>query len=303
MISFKILTEEALESLLQEINEAIPDADMTYASDNLHLLLEDEEDTEYAVSHSHGCLLIRVYDDEYSFIYPLPLCDGADKLLAAMEIRAYAVKEEIPLVYTDVRAEDLGTLLPKFRHINIDTHDSKNRFYVVRVMSEIALLDEMPEYYGYFGVGLTPLTEEDDADYTRLCTDRESNKHWGYDYSEDEPDPSPTYFRESAECEFYRGVALCLAVRAEDVFVGEATLYYFDLLGGCECAVRILPEFRRKGYATHALRLLKTMGKRLGLINLSAQVDVNNAASVAMTGKVLPEVDRDDKTVRFCGKL
>ncbi len=302
MISFKILTEEVKEEILLEIQSTTPDADITFASDNLTLSLEDEE-AEYAVAYAHGCLLLRVYDDEYSFVYPLPLCEGADKLLAAMEIRAYTVKEEIPLVFTDVRAEDLGALLPKFRHVNIDTHDRHNRFYTVRVMSELALLDEMPECNGFRGVGLTPLTPEDDEAYTRLCTDRESNEHWGYDYSEDEPDPSPTYFRESAESEFYRGAALCLAVRAEGVFVGEATLYYFDLMGGCECAVRILPEFRRKGYATQALNLLRTLGKRIGLVNLSAQVDINNPASVAMTGKVLPEDDRDDKIVRFCGRL
>ena len=303
MISFKLLTEQAKDDLMEVIKHKYPDADHTFASDNMTLLLEDDdEDTEYAVTESHGCLLFRVYEDEYSFIYPIKLSDNADHLAAAMEIRAYAVKEEIPLVFTDVRPEELGSLVTKFRHVNIDSSDPENRFYTVRVMSELALIDEIPSYYGYFDLGLTPFTPEDDEDYARLCMDKESNAMWGYDYSEDEPDPEISYFRESAEAEFNRSAALCLAVRYKGLLVGEATLYYFDLMGGCDCAVRILPEHRRRGHALEALRVLRTLARRMGLVRISASVDINNAASIAMTEKFLPEDYRDEKIVRFSGK-
>lgn len=304
MISFKILTEESKALLLDEIRKSTPNADLTFASDNMSLLLEDEGDVEYAVSYSNGCLLARIYDDEYCFMYPLALCDEADAVLAAMEIRAYAVKEEIPLVYIDVPGDALGDLLVNFRHINADiTSPHTDKFYTVRVISELAMIDEIPSYTGYFGVSLTPFTPDDDEDYARLCMDEETNKYWGYDYSQDEAEPEISYFRRVAEAEFDRSTALCLAVRYKNTFVGEATLYYFDLMGGCECAIRILPEFRRMGYGGEALKLLKTIAKRMGIKYLRAAVYLRNEASVRMTEKHIPEMDRDDKQVTYQGKL
>lgn len=307
MISFKLLTEQTKAELLQIIKQDSPKADHVFASDNMTLLLEDQRDregeVEYAVTYCHGCLLFRTYEDEYSFMYPLPLCDGANPLMAAMEIRAYAVKEEIPLVYHDVRPGAIGELIPCFRHVNVDSDDHMNRFFTVRVMSEVALMDEEPSCYGFFGIALTPLTEEDDDNYFRLCSDEKTNAYWGYDYSQDEANPDKTYFRRVAESEFNRGVALSLAVRAQGIFVGEVTLYYFDLMGGCECAVRILPEYCGKGYATEALRALRTLAKRIGLNKLYATVAAENKASINLFEKMFNYSENLGETVRFTAKL
>ena len=305
MISFKILDAEVRAELTSRLVCDLPEANAEYADDTMRLYIEhaeENEEMEYAVCLSHGCLLIRNYDAdeyEYSFEYPTALCDTADPVAAALEIRAYAVKEEIPLVFHSVRARDLGALVVNFRHVNIDATDSDRLFYTVRVMSEAALLDGFPSYTGYFGVSLDEITEADDADYFRLCTDPETGSMWGYDYSADEPDPTPSYFRESAEGEMYRGTAICLAVRYMGKFVGEAVMYYFDLQGGCDIAVRILPEYRRMGYANQTMKCLKTLAGRMGITTLRASVDVNNTASVAMTEKHLREDSRDDKTVKF----
>lgn len=304
MISFKLLTEQVKDDLLKQIKRVTPGADLTFASDNMTLLMEGEdEEIEYAVTHSHGCLLVRIYDGEYMFMYPLKLADSSDPLGAAMEIRAYAVKEEIPLVYCDVPGAAVGGLATSFRHLNIDSDDPKDRFYTVRVMSELGLMDEEPSCYGFRGVALTPLTQADDEDYFRLCSDKETNAHWGYDYSADEPNPTKSYFRESAEAEFCRSAALCLAVRAQSVFVGEVTLYYFDFKGGCECAVRILPEFRGKGYATEALRALRTLAKRMGLIHLYATVASANKRSVGLCEKMFNYSDNVGQNIRFTANL
>ncbi len=303
MISFKILTEQVKSDLLSEIRLDDPLADADLASENLDMLLSDESDTEYAVAYARGCLLVRIFDGEYSFMYPLSLSGGAKPVDAVMEIRAYAVKEEIPLVFSAVPSRSLGSLARKFRHLNIDAEDRKCRYYTVRVMNELSLLDEIPTVVGASGISLTPLTPEDDADYTRLCTDKDTNALWGYDYSQDEPNPDASYFRESAEEEFCRSTALCLAVRHKGKFIGEAVLYYFDMLGGCDCAVRLLPEFRRKGHATRALRCIRALAKDMGLLVLGASVDIHNEASVRMTKKVLPEVSKDEKTIRFQCKL
>ncbi len=305
MISFKLICEDVAEEILGEINKTLPDADTQYAADIMRLLCEQDDGTEYGVSLSHGCLLIRTFDGDegYSFAYPTALCESADGTAAALDIRAYAVKEEIPLVLYDVPAEELSELLPLFRHANIDSEDEGNRYFRVRIMSELALTDTQPEYYGVFGIAITPLTEEDDSEYARLCMDKDTNALWGYDYSADEPDPEADYFRAVAEAEYYRGTSLSLAVRYEGRFIGEAVLYYFDLMGGCECAIRLLPEYRGRGYATEALRCLKTVARRLGLIRLCAKVDKRNSASIRMTEKVLPELRRDDDFVWFESRI
>ncbi len=303
MISFKILTPENKDGILAEIFENIPDANKCYTSDIVNIHAEDDRGYEYAISHSNGCLLIRMYDDEYSFAYPIVISKTCDRIKAALEIRAYAVKEEIPLVYYDVPGCEVGNLVTNFRHVNIDSANALNRFYTVRVMSELALVGEIPEYTNFFGFSLTAFTPDDDEDYAKLCMDKESNQYWGYDYSEDEPNPEKSYFRQIAEEEFYQSRALCLAVRHKGEFVGEAILYYFDLFGGCECAVRILPEHRRKGYAIQALRMLKVIAKRMGLVNLGAMVDENNTSSIAMTEKMFREIGREAGRVKFSIKL
>lgn len=302
MISFKILTEQTAEQLLRDICEAIPDADLEYASETVDMMLEDGE-CEYAVSSSHGCMLIRIFDGEYSFAYPLPLVEEADSYGAVLEIRAYAVKEEIPLVYCDVPRDELATILPTFRHITLDATDSEGEYYTVRVMSEAMLIEDTPIVNGPQEICLTPLTTSDDELYFRLCTDRETNKYWGYDYSADEPNPTLTYFRENAEAEFNRGNTICLAVRANGEFAGEATLYGFDLLGGCQCAVRLLPEFRHRGYATQSLNLLKRLASSIGLIYLVATVDAENIPSIIMTKKCFEQIESDGERVKFRAEL
>lgn len=304
MISFKLLTEQVKDDLLKQINRTTPDADLTFASDNMELLMEGEDDEiEYAVTHASGCLLVRIFDGEYMFMYPLKLSDSSDPIAAAMEIRAYAVKEEIPLVYCDVPRAAVGSLATCFRHLNVDSDDPKDRFYTVRVMSELGLIDEEPSCYGFRGVALTPLTPADDEAYFRLCTDRKTNAHWGYDYAADEPNPTKSYFRESAEEEFGRSAALSLAVRADNRFVGEVTLYYFDFKGGCECAVRILPEYRGKKYATEALRALRTLAKRMGLVYLYATVASANKTSIALCEKIFNTSEEMGQNVKFIAKL
>lgn len=304
MISFKILTEQVKDDLLKQIKRVTPDADITFASDNMTLLLEGEdEDIEYAVTHVHGCLLVRIFDGEYLFMYPLRLSESSDPLAAAMEIRAYAVKEEIPLVYCDVPRAAVGGLATSFRHLTVDSDDPKDRFFTLRVSNELDLMDEEPSCFGYLGVALTPLKPSDDESYFRLCTDRATNAHWGYDYSADEPNPTKSYFREVAEEEFRRGAALSLAVRAQQVFVGEVTLYYFDFKGGCECAVRILPEYRGKKYATEALRALRTLARRMGLVYLYATVSSQNKSSIGLCEKMFNTSESVGQNIKFTARL
>lgn len=301
MLSFKIVNEENREELLDALTIGMPDADGEYMSEIIDSLLEDGE-CEYALSSSHGCLLVRIFDEKYIFLYPVSVCEDADESLAAYAIREYAVKEEIPLIYTDVPGEELGNLIPLFRHANIDAIDNDGEAFTVKIMSEASLFDEIPSL-SYEGVCLNAITEEDDHSYAELCKDNDTNAFWGYDYSADVENPEDSYFRETAEGEFARGVAISFAVRVNGRFAGEAALYAFDLIGGCECAVRILPEFRGSGVATRALLALRSFAERAGLTDLYATVDERNEASKKLCEKCFEEWSSSGDRRKYYTKL
>ncbi len=301
MLSFKIITEENKDEVIDVLTTGMEDADLEYISEIVDSLLEDS-DSEYALSCSHGCLLVRTFNGQYSFIYPIAVCGEADESLAAYYLREYAVKEEIPLVYTDVPKEELGSLVTLFRHANIDAQDLDGECFVVKIMSEAALLEDFPTF-DFGEISLDEINEGDDVLYASLCKDKETNTFWGYDYSADNESPADSYFREMAENEFDRGVAVALAVRVNGEFAGEASLYAFDLIGGCECAIRILPEYRGKGVATKVVSAIRIIAERMGLLNLCATVDNRNEASKKLFEKCFDDSTKIGEKRKYYVKL
>lgn len=301
MICFKILSVEDRQSCLAMLSKETLDIDLDYATEIIDSLLEDE-DSEYAISSAYGCMLIRVFDGGYSFIYPVALNDEADPVSATCEIRDYSIKEEIPLVFTDVPREELGNLISTYRHANIDALDEFRDSYRVQIMSEASLVQELPVIENS-GVILDAITEVDDADYARLCRDLEVNRYWGYDYREDESDPCDSYFREVIEGEFSRGISMSFAVRLDGKFVGEALLYAFDHQGGCESAVRLLPEYTRQNIATRALEALMDIASQIGLITIYATVEGDNKASNKLCSKCFEDVEKHGSKVKYTQKM
>ena len=296
MLSFKILNEENTEEIIGSFTEG----DSEYLREIVESFLEDED--EVAISFCDGCLLVRIFDGEYSFVYPIALTEDADPLSACDKIRLYAIKEEIPLVFLDVPCEELGSLLCEYRHASVDASDPDRESYTVRPLTEAALLEEIPTL-DFDTLVLDGLTAADDADYARLSRDDETNRFWGYDYREDNPDPKDGFFREEAEGEFYRGVSMPFAVRVNGRFIGETTLYAFDYRGGCEIGIRILPEHRRKGCAGRILEGIFESARSLGLTELRATVLKENSRSVALCNKYFEDRTEDGNTYRFIEEI
>ena len=218
------------------------------------------------------------------------------------KIRQYTIKEEIPLVFTDVPAECLGNLLPLFRHANLDASDHFADSYTVRILSEAAALDELPVIEVDDEIMLVPPKEEDDAAYAELCRDKETNKYWGYDDLADCENPDDSYFREVAEMEFARGVAISLSILYNGEFAGEATLYHFDLLGGCQCAIRLLPAMRRLGIATRSLGALIEFAEFIGLCRVGSIVMEDNISSINLFAKHFSEIEPEREGLRSFSK-
>ena len=302
MISFKVLNSENQDAICKLF---VKDLDEDAASALCELIygIDTEcDDLEYAVSVYESCLLVRIFDmGRYLFVYPCELSDEANVRAAIDAVREYAMREEIPLLFVDTPGYALSEF-SGYRHMDIDADDPDSLVYRVRIKTECELISEIPEVKGG-RVELSPLCEEDVSVYAELCKDKNVNKYWGYDYSEDVSDPSDGYFFETAMTDFARGVAVTMAVRYAGEFAGEATIYAFDGMGGAEFAVRLLPAFRGKGLGGEATLAAMEAARHIGLVRLYAKIMKENTASIAMMRKISDTYSEDENHEIFTVEL
>ena len=264
---------------LKDASNILTEDERTYLyelTDTAEYLRYDGFDVAYAIKDC--CLIVRTFSfGRYEFYCPLALSERADEEAALLAVNEYAMREELPRKFVDVPETVVPVFLRNFHHLNIDRDGS---CFCVCVKTECELLDKItPCELDGFSVGA--LLETDTEDYARLVRDEETNRYWGYDYREDYSDKvSDSFFLENANLEFEYGTAINLAIRKEKVFIGEATLYAFDGMGGAEFAIRLLPEHRGKRYSKKAFEVVVKYAKSIGLIRLSSYVDKRNVASL-----------------------
>ena len=302
MISFKVLSSQNQDAICKLF---VKDLDEDAASALCELIygIDTEcDDLEYAVSVHKSCLLVRIFDmGRYLFVYPCELSESADVRGAIDAVREYAMREEIPLVFVDTPGYALSEF-SGYRHMDIDADDPDSIVYRVRIKTECELISEIPEVKGE-RVELSSLREADIPLYAELCKNKNVNKYWGYDYSEDVKDPSDEYFFESARADFERGVAVTMAVRCSGEFAGEATIYAFDGMGGAEFAVRLLPDFCGKGLGREAVLAAMEAARQIGLVRLYAKIMKENTASIAMFRKISDDCCESENHLTFTVEL
>ena len=160
----------------------------------------EQEDIEIALCITDGCLAVRVFDmGRYLFPFPFEL-DGADPdISSALEgVVSYCIKEEVPIVFTDVPADACAIFASLgYKHIEMKREgvapSPEEQTYRVRLLTECTELCELPCVKGD-RLTLDALTEGDVADYAELSRDESSIAVWGYDYRDDAPDAQDTYF-------------------------------------------------------------------------------------------------------------
>ena len=292
MISFK--KSPNLEELTNEELEYLHDL-----QSDIGITLDEECEIAYTVENF--CLLVRIFDlGRYSFIYPIALSERGDEKAALFKINEYAMREEIERVFTDVPKESVSLFVESFRHLDIDAENPEGESFRVRIKTECELLDEIPTRV-FDEISLAPLSDGDAEDYARLLRDEKTNEFWGYDFREDfSENASDSVFIENAKMEFLRGAAITLAVKHGEAFIGEATLYAFDGMGGAEIAIRLLPEARGKGHGNKAFKALSEYAKSTGLTRLFAYVDKRNTASLKYCGNLMEIIAEEDTRVKFC---
>ncbi|MBQ7387637.1 MAG: GNAT family N-acetyltransferase [Clostridia bacterium] len=291
MLSFKPLDATGAEKIIDFALSIEPSVDAEYLREVIESFLSLQgEDIESCAVFEYGCLLVRIFDmGRYSFVYPIPMCDSADEEEAVLALREYAVKEEIPLVITDVPIDCVGAVVSNFRHISLDIEDDEAMSYRATVLSELALLDGVPTLSGE-RIELSMLDSADASAYAALCRDREVNKFWGYDFRDDvSDDVCDDYFLNEATAEYNRSVALTLAVRIDGEFAGDAVLHAFDLGGCAEIAFRLMPKWQGRGLGRDLFNTLIVYARKIGLVRLRARVMKDNIRSQRLLRSVADE--------------
>lgn len=305
MISFKILPErEDVKEYLEGVKDCFTSEDALFEIEELLLgyLDMDEEGGEVAAAVSSGCFLIRIYqeDNGYSFMCPIPISGDASIFAAAEEIRKYAIKEEIPILFIDVYEDDLNEVCEPFRLTETQAMDDEDgEAFLVATCTEAQYLEELPTMDGEKAI-LSPLSEDDIPEYARLCRHPDVNRLYGNDYRDDYgiDTPDDTFFLR-ANSEFYQGIGITLAIRHEGCLAGEAAIFAFDYVGGAKIAIRLLPEFWGKGLGSEALRMMLDLAREIDIKRLSTAVKKENAPSIAMTGKYMNYKCDDGDTAIF----
>ena len=259
----------------------------------------DSDGMSVAFAYCDEVLYARIFDGE-KYLFPLPfmLTDDADAEAACVNLAAYATREMIPLIITDVPRSELEFLCSIFPHIDACAYEEDEDCFFVNVKNECDLLSSLPSIE-LDGITLDELRDEDREKYAELCRDRDLNKYWGYDVDEDNPDFDEDFYLNVARREFNDGVAITLAIRECDEFVGEATIYGFDYRGSASIAVRVLRNCHSRGIGSRSTKALVTLGKEIGLSVLKAEILNENESSIKMTAKYLEVEKRTESKTYF----
>ena len=288
MLKFLILDKKCPEELISQLAGDGKYSETEEIVSSFFSLLDDG--CEVGFARLSDILLVRIFDgEEYVFIYPIALSDGLDERDALAELRAYAVREEIPLVLCDVPEDSRQTLEEAFRFTEI--HDDDGCLYAV-VKSELSMLCE-PLSLSDGVISLTPLSESDIKVYAEICKNEEINRYWGYDYREDIEAPKDECFYLVSEKGRKDGTSLSLGIRYNGHLIGEGCFWGFDLMGGAEVGFRILPKWQSQGFGRRALKLLISLGEEMGLISLYATVKKENTPSVRLLDSLMEKNSSD----------
>ncbi len=295
MISFVVVEEENKKEILKIFHTE----DRAEAEEYIDSALDFGYD-ELALSYYMGSLVFRVYDGEYYiFFSPIPLKDDASEMDAVYAIREYAVKEDIPLFFSDVPLYLLDEMKDYFADIDYTLSDDAESAEVT-VNSPADLASRIPTIV-CDRVVLSELTSDFSQDYAELCSEPTGLRYYGYSYGDELEDPSPDYFYERQLYDYTAGLAMTFGVYFEGDLIGECVLHHFDLIGGAEISIRLFPEHRGLGFGREILTAVIRHKRILDIKTLYATVHIENAPSIALFSSMMDEYGRDG--TRICYRI
>ncbi len=298
-LSFTVLTDCVKANFISE--------NSLYA-DDLRVMLESflelaGEGIEAAVAIRCGCLLVRIFaDGEYSFVSPIELSDCASVADALVIMRDYAVRQMLPLIFTDVPRSDIEYYQSFFKKLQARAYAEDEDTFVVSALSECNGIHKPPRLYTD-RLMLSEISKEHLPSYARLCRDKDVNRYWGYDALADNKEDTDEFFLETARRELDLSQAITLGIFFDAALIGEAVIYAFDFTGGASFGIRLLPEYHGKGFGTEALGAVISYSRDIGLDYLCADVMSKNTKSIKMMGKYFDTGREKDGIMHFKLKL
>ncbi len=299
MISFKKIDE------LRSALGADSDTATTQALGHYADLSDSEEigDSEILAAISHGCLVFAVFDDDFPtlFFYPVSLGENHNENGALAEITELCASLGVRERITDVPYDKLASVVREAAHAEVEYIG--DGAYLVSLISECALLDYTPEIMQddvYLGEPDMTFAEQ----YRSLILDEDTNRYTGYDLRREMTDAHAEYFVQEAREEMHRGAAMTLFAtvlsnEGKNLFIGECCLYNFDCRGCAEVSVRLLPEYRGRGYGVKLLAAVIKAGEAIGLRRVYTRVFKDNIPSVKMTEKLMTASSEDEEIITF----
>ena len=80
MISFKLFEQSSFEECFSYVAEKLSAAGRDELREIFGSLSDMADECEIGVTSYGGCLLIRMYDEGYFFVYPIAMTDSADAI-------------------------------------------------------------------------------------------------------------------------------------------------------------------------------------------------------------------------------
>lgn len=174
----------------------------------------------------------------------------------------------------------------------------------VDINTELNVMEESPIIYTERLV-IDAMTDKDIDSYNKLCLDDENNILWGYDYRTNlQGELIRDYFYNVVVNDFKNCVGMSLAIRYKGAFIGEVVLNEFDFRGSANLGIRILPEYKRRGFAKEAFCALCDFALySMGLASVTAYCFKVNEASYKMLSSCMKQKDEDEKYYYFIKNL
>ena len=249
-----------------------------------------------------GALIAAVgYSSPELFFFPRPLLRGASIRAALRAIRDYCRDSSVDRVISDIPASRLGEAMNGVRHGRVE--DIGEGFYSLSVETECMLAKYPPEVE-FEELNLSEPTLPFAEEYARLIFDDETNRYTGEDLRREMTDAPPEYFVEEARAEFDSGKALTLFAtilsdEGKNIFIGEGVFYSFDGEGRAEIAIKLLPEWRGRGFGSKLLSAMLLAAESISLCEVVARVHKDNLPSLRVFSSLMDRVGERDGLVYF----
>lgn len=175
---------------------------------------------------------------------------------------------------------DMGLRTSKLQYNPVKLVDK----YLVKINSPLYSLTETPTIEAD-GIVLSEIKEADKQAYRNLCTDKENNRLWGYDYETDSSitgEINDDTFYDIVKFDRLIGEGISFAIREKTVdnrLIGEVIIYNFTYNGSAEIGVRVEKASQGKGIGTKAFKAGANFAEKVLKVKIKAKCYKENVKS------------------------